>query len=257
MALALIDGDMIAFYSCDRKLPGEAPREPTPEEHADHLERAWQQFLRYVVGIKTALFAEAAFIAVKGEGNYRKDMYPDYKLQRKAGPSGTNKIVPALRQRAVDCGMAVAAHGREADDLLQMWAEQARYAGDHFYVCSDDKDLQCIPGMHWSPKKKLLTTVSELTALRNFYAQLLKGDLTDNIPGIPGVGPKTAENWLVECTDELSMQDVVVDRYMQSYGDDWQAYLLANGKMLYLQKHETDFFTLDTWPAVKELREWL
>ena len=48
--------------------------------------------------------------------------------------------------------------------------------------------MKCIPGKHWLMHKKEMIVVSEEDAMRHYYQQLLKGDPTDNIPGVPRVG---------------------------------------------------------------------
>lgn len=230
------------------------PLEFTEEEDRKYLEQSWQNFHRDLQEMLNSVFTSEYLMAVKGPGNFRNMLYPEYKLNRHADPNKQNMFVPTIRELAVFEGYAISSDGREADDVLRIWAEQCRKVNDDYVVCTIDKDLQCIPGKHWNIKKKELTEVSELDALRFYYTQLLKGDPTDNIPGVPRVGDVKAMRLLADVHTEEEFQYVVVDQYMQAYGDDWENYLLSNGKMIHLQKHPEDYFSISHWPIIKEIR---
>ena len=83
---------------------------------------------------------------------------------------------------------------READDDvgIAQWAAKDRST----CIVSLDKDMNCIPGHHWHPIKQTYYYVTLAEANKNFWTQVLTGDSTDNVRGIPKVGPKTAEKLL-------------------------------------------------------------
>lgn len=63
-------------------------------------------------------------------------------------------------------------------------------------ICTKDKDLDMISGLHYNwTKDKEPYEVSEQQALKAFYSQLLTGDRVDNIQGIKGIGNKKAEDF--------------------------------------------------------------
>jgi len=270
--LALIDGDVLAYMACKSRWENSVkyfndkaviqldddgkrvPLEFTVEEDRGYMEASWHNFKKDLQDMLTSIFIDDYLMAVKGDDNFRNLLYPEYKLNRHADPTKQNMFVPTIRQLAVHDEIAVASHGCEADDLLRIWAEQCMTVGQDYVVCSIDKDLLCIPGKHWNMKKRELTVIDELTALRFYYTQLLKGDPTDNIPGVPRIGDVKAAKLLAEIHTEEEFQYVVIDQYIQAYGDDWESYLLSNGKMIHLQKTPTDFFSIAHWPLVKELR---
>lgn len=276
--LAIIDGDVLAYQACRPRHVKKAkqtgnvnyvkldangkklPLEFTKEEDREYLEESWENFKADLQSLLDALYCADYLMAVKGDGNFRNNIYPEYKINRHPDPNRQNLFVPTLRQLAVAELGAVAADGKEADDLMRIWAEQAMAAGEPYVVCSIDKDLRCIPGTHFRMRKinmferysvipgENLYEISPGEAMRHYYEQLLKGDGVDHVPGIPGVGPKTAAEILEDCATEEEFQRAVLFMYKEVYGESWKEYLLSNGKMLYLQKHHDDYFTLADWP---------
>jgi hypothetical protein len=268
--VAIVDGDVLCYHSCPPRWDADAPIELdadghriyptfTPEQDRRYLEMAWGILRKNALEIKDKLYADECLIAVQGEGNFRKQMYPNYKINtgRQTRGKPPNVIVPVLRQLLVAEDLAIASDGFEADDFIRTWALQARAAGEDYVICSVDKDLLCIPGTHLRMVKDgepYFQEVSEWEAEVFFYEQLLKGDPVDSIPGIPGIGPKKAEAWLKDCTTVEELQEQVVDYYIRFYQDEWFEYLLANGRLLYLSSYIGDYFDPTEWPVVKELR---
>lgn len=277
--LALIDGDVLAYQACENRFQKDASgnwtmtkeeklnKEFTTLEDKIYLQRCWENFQESIVEVCNACFATEYLMAVKLGGiephtglvdgtamyqnNFRDLMYPGYKANRHKDIRMSNHFVPLIRQLAVLEDIAVESHGREADDLLGIWAEQARQAGDPFVIASIDKDLKTIHGNHYLIHKNELQHFDIHYSTRFFYEQLLKGDPTDNIPGIPRVGDVKATRALSNCRTEDEFQEKVVEMYMDAYGENWFDYLMSNGKMLYLQKHPTDYFTAYNWPIVQ------
>jgi len=152
-----------------------------------------------------------------------------------------------MRIQAIEEELAVGAWGRETDDMLRIWAEECRKIGNDHVICTNDKDLRCIPGMYYDIQKNILEEITEEQAVRFFYEQLLRGDSTDNVPGIPGIGLKKAAQWLEECHTEAEMRAAVIDAYKTVFEDNWRSQLLSNGKMLHLQRHPDDYFEIEGW----------
>ena len=96
----------------------------------------------------------------------------------------------------VDEYQAVMADGMEADDLVSIWAYEARELELPYCVVGIDKDLLQIPGNHYNFNKQEGQFVDDDTANLNLMLQCLTGDSTDNIPGIKGIGPKKADKIL-------------------------------------------------------------
>lgn len=130
--------------------------------------------------------------------------------------------------------------GYEADDAI------AIASGPDTVMCSIDKDLLQIPGLHyqwkiWSRDAIGPFEITELEGLRNFYSQLLTGDITDNIPGLYNVGPKAASVLRIkQYTTELEMFQEVKLQYELRFGAYWDMFLAENGRLLWLLRSEND-----------------
>lgn len=144
----------------------------------------------------------------------RHQMYADYKGTRKPMPSELREQVPMLKEvlRAMDIELVEKA-GYEADDILGTLAERCEKEGMEVTVVSGDRDILQLASdriMIRMPK-----TVRGKTTIENYHAKevleryqvepkqiielkALMGDTSDNIPGIPGVGEKTATKLIVE-----------------------------------------------------------
>ena len=135
-------------------------------------------------------------VAVKGRGNFRKDIYPEYKANRKDLEPEMKEALTYGHQHMVKNWNAVEADGMEADDLVAIWASEARENEDAYVVVGIDKDLKQIPGNHYNFVKKEHCFIDDDEAHLLLMTQCLTGDNSDNIPGIKGIGPKKAEKIL-------------------------------------------------------------
>lgn len=283
--LLLIDGDVLCHISCpplakrvkhdgngqeirieDRGEEGitlineEKPSYSTMSEEELNWRRrvARNALLKKLEQWSERFFAVDMLIAVKGENNFRDIVFTDYKMQRRNKPvKESNPIVPELREMMLNRRLAIAADGREADDYLRIWANEARRAGDPYIVISIDKDLDCIPGLHYNPDKNLKYIVSTEEAQRFEYQQVLSGDGTDFIPGVMGVGPKKAKQRVANARSLEELQEIAVMSHACIYKEDWEQFLRINFKLIHLQEHENDYVSISDWPAVKELKGFL
>jgi 5'-3' exonuclease len=198
------------------------------------------------------MFCDGFKVSVKGTSNFRDEIHPMYKkhpgrVNSKKKPGCLSEMVPQLSLLAVNEGLVSVAEHMEADDMLRIWSEEALDDGDDFIITSIDKDLRQIPGMHRNIKTGVIDLVTPQMAHEFFYSQLLQGDPTDNIPGIPKIGPKRASKMIAEACDEIEMRIIVVEAYREAFGDLWEENLLFNGRLLYLLKHYDDCFNIDDW----------
>jgi len=143
--------------------------------------------------------------------SFRNDIYPEYKAHR---PPAPEDLVPqfsiirdATRAFNVAC---IEKEGYEADDLIATYARQAVEAGGDVTIVSSDKDLMQLVGQSvvmvdtMKNKRIGLEEVAERFGLgpdKVIEIQALAGDSSDNVPGVPGIGVKTAAHLISEYGD--------------------------------------------------------
>ena len=142
---------------------------------------------------------------------FRNEIYPEYKANRDAPPEDLRPQFGVIRQAThafnVPC---IEKEGFEADDLIATYAKEAVAAGGDVTIISSDKDLMQLINdnviMYDTMKDR---RVGSEEVFEKFGVgpdmmidlQSLAGDSTDNIPGVPGIGPKTAAQLLEEFGD--------------------------------------------------------
>lgn len=146
----------------------------------------------------------------------------------------------------------VVALGMEADDLICV---ELVKSGDKLDVicCSRDKDLRMVPGMHygWECGRQAqygparVTELGELilskdrkvvkgNGLKFFYSQLITGDSTDTIPGLPGGGPVLSYEQLHDATTEGELFERVRSLYEERVGEDYRTYLREQADLIWM-----------------------
>lgn len=142
---------------------------------------------------------------------FRKELYPQYKANRSAPPEELVPQFGLIRQATRAFNLpCIETEGFEADDLIATYARQAEAIGADVTIISSDKDLMQLvtPMVHMydSMKDKQIgiPEVIEKWGVppeKMIDLQSLTGDSTDNVPGVPGIGPKTAAQLLEEFGD--------------------------------------------------------
>ncbi len=139
-----------------------------------------------------------------GEPTFRSDLFDLYKSNRTAPPDELVRQFPYLERLLVALGVTILKQpGLEADDLIGTLARRAARAGFPVCILSSDKDMLQLVGPETVVERETVagSKLYDEAAVRERYqcspAQLvdvmgLMGDATDNIPGVPGIGEKTA-----------------------------------------------------------------
>src|SRR6266567_756471 len=152
-----------------------------------------------------------AVIFDKSEHTFRNDLYKDYKAHRPDAPADLIPQFPLIRDatRAFDIP-CLEMLGFEADDLIATYARQACAVGANVTIVSSDKDLMqlvndCVIMYDTMKDKKIgIAEVIEKFGVgpdKVIEVQSLIGDSTDNVPGVPGIGVKTAAQLIGEFGD--------------------------------------------------------
>ncbi|MEM9988460.1 MAG: 5'-3' exonuclease H3TH domain-containing protein, partial [Pseudomonadota bacterium] len=139
---------------------------------------------------------------------FRNDIYPAYKANRGEPPEDLVPQFPLIREATRAFGLpCIEQEGYEADDIMATHARLAEEAGAEVVIVSSDKDLtQLITDqtVMFDPMKNKI--IDQGAVVEKFGVapekmidlQALMGDSTDNIPGVPSIGPKTAAQLLKE-----------------------------------------------------------
>ncbi len=143
--------------------------------------------------------------------SFRNDIYPEYKAQR---PDAPEELVPqfglirdVVRAFNLPC---IEMPGYEADDVIATYARLGREAGAKVTIVSSDKDLMQLvaPGVEMmDPMKNRMIGHAEVVEKfgvapeKVVDVQALAGDSVDNVPGVPGIGVKTAAQLITEYGD--------------------------------------------------------
>jgi DNA polymerase-1 len=152
-----------------------------------------------------------AIIFDKSEVTFRNKLYPDYKAHRPPAPDDLIPQFALIREavRAFDLPCLEQA-GFEADDLIATYVREAGERGATATIVSSDKDLMqlvtdCVT-MYDTMKDRRIGVAEVIEKFgvppdKVVEVQALAGDSTDNVPGVPGIGIKTAAQLIVEYGD--------------------------------------------------------
>lgn len=168
------------------------------------------------------------------EKNFRYAIYPRYKESRARTPRPVH--YQALKDYLIREWGAVVTPDQEADDALGI--DQTYYWSDSdaSVICSIDKDLLQVPGNHYNWVKNEFQTVDYLSGLRSFYEQCLKGDRTDDVLGLQGIGDVKARKALASAGSEQELFQIVRDMWK----DD--AALLMTARLLWVRRYPNEMW---------------
>lgn len=146
-----------------------------------------------------------------GRNTFRNEIYSDYKANRPPPPDELRVQFPLIRDAVKALELPIAAvEGYEADDIIATYTKQAREQGIKVTIVSSDKDLMQLVGqgveMYDAMKDKRIgpEEVAEKFGVepqKVLDILALMGDSSDNIPGVPGIGPKTAADLIQQFGD--------------------------------------------------------
>ncbi|MGH6914738.1 MAG: 5'-3' exonuclease, partial [Geminicoccales bacterium] len=149
---------------------------------------------------------ELVVVFDKGRTSFRNDLFDGYKANRLEPPEDLVPQFPKVREAAHAFGLPVVEiEGYEADDVIATYARQAQEQGREAVIVSSDKDLMQLIARGiamYDPMKQKAIDRDEVMArfgvgpekMRDVLA--LAGDTSDNVPGVPGIGVKTAAELL-------------------------------------------------------------
>lgn len=220
---------------------------------------------------------EIAVAFDKSRHTFRTELYPEYKGTRDKTPEEFVSQIPLLKELLAAWGIAfLELDDFEADDIIGTLAKKRSSDGDtEVFVVTGDRDaLQLIDDnvkVIFTKKGISETIVYDRSVFEQEYGfepiklidlKGLMGDSSDNIPGIPGVGPKTASKLLLE----YKSLEAVLENAEKISGKKLQEKLITNRDLALLSKQlatidckapvDVDNITLTVAPKLNELRDF-
>ena len=255
--IALIDGDII-LYRCgfaaqskvyNLSIPlfgGEIPKFRYKKDMMDWLKEQGKEKSEYDVSVdtiiepvenalnnvKTVLNEIKSFLSNKfgevemeiflsGKTNFRNNIATIKVYKGNRDPLHKPHWYGEIKEYLKDVWDAQEVENLEADDVLADTQHDAPQL-ESTCIVSTDKDLDQIAGLHYNWVKDQLYEVSVEQGIHSKYVQILTGDSTDNIEGIPGVGPVGAEKCLEWCSS--------VDDYEQAIAEEYERFFTQTKK---------------------------
>ena len=180
-----VDGDIIAYK--------------TAAVCEDHFEGAVKAIIDTTLrDIATDTGVNNMRIYLSGTDNFRYSIAKTMPYKGNRATMVRPQFLPAARDYLVEKYGAIIIDGYEADDGIA--TDMTVTGAAH---CGIDKDLLQIEGLHYNYIKKEWTIVGAEEAEITLYRQILMGDKSDNVPGLPGIGEKKAANVIIDANTAL------------------------------------------------------
>ena len=212
--LYLVDGSGFIFRAY-HALPPMTRRDGTPVGAVYGFSNMLFKLLQDLADTEKA--SHLAVVFDTSRKTFRSDIYPEYKAHRPPAPEDLIPQFPIIRDAVAAFGVkAVEMHGYEADDLIATYARQAREKGWRVTIVSSDKDLMQLVDagttMFDSMKNRRVDADGVVEKFgvgpdKVVDVQALAGDSVDNVPGVPGIGIKTAAQLINDYGDLDSLLD--------------------------------------------------
>jgi 5'-3' exonuclease len=219
---------------------------------AEPVQNALHNVKLCIEKIERATKCDELVLFLSGTGNYRLDIFPAYKANR--DPNHKPVHYQAIKDYMIGRLGAVIIHEQEADDQLGIEQMKDMRSDNEFpqtCICTIDKDLTCIPGLHynWTKDELGVVMVFPEEALDFFYEQLLTGDSTDGIPGLFKLTGQRAlpaiKQGLLDQVTEVDKWKYVVNLYEN--GNDKKRVkeeeLITIARLLWIRQQENEMWT--------------
>ena len=218
--IALIDGDSLIYYEMGKA---------TLEEALQGIDTRIRHMLEQCNANRYA-----GFLTTGKCFRYNVAKTKPYKGNRKYGDKPI--IFPAIKEYLKQKWNFIAIPELEADDLVSIYHDPMKTV-----ICSPDKDVLYQNKIcNYNYGKAEMITIDENDALRFLWKQTLMGDSTDGIPGLPKVGPKTADAWLKDLLPN-EMPEFVLNKYIEMFGISEGIHKFAETfKLVYILKTKED-----------------
>ena len=221
-------------------------------------------FMNFISGIGRDFKTDYLVFALDSKGKtFRNDIYEEYKAHRPDAPDDLKAQLPVAIEFIEKMGFKTASQiGYEADDVIASLAHDGAKNGLNVRVVSHDKDLYQLIGDNifmFDPMKKKIVSKEDCFSKYGVYPaqftdyQSLLGDSADNVPGVKGVGAKTAMA-LIQEFDNLDNIYANIDNIEKPR---WQKLLNEGKELAYISKQlvtlDTEFHVIDQLGTIETL----
>lgn len=199
----------------------------------DEVKAACDNFLKDILTITGSTHYIGSFSA-PSDKTFRKERYryAEYKGNRGEKSEWMVRLEPVIKSHYITEHSFIQEDALEADDIISGVISHYRASSYSFQeswvICSPDKDLRQIPGKHYNYKATKTDTPNQIeivnddTAFFNFWMQMLTGDSTDNVAGVPGLGEvkarKLMDEWL-DTQERVMIPILVRKQYIKYFGE--------------------------------------
>lgn len=239
----------IAIYKYKKDIPDWCKDETNcnivAERDIEPLENALQAIKLTIEAILQETGAKEFQIYLSGKDNFREKVSVTRVYKGNRDPAYKPRYYNEIKEYLVKYYNALIIDGMEADDAMGI-EQYKNILPDipevpcdmecYSIICSIDKDLNQIPGWHYNFVKKEKYWIDENVARRNFYLQLLAGDIVDNIQGIKGMGLRGAEKALDGCRTEKEYYERAAAQYRTAYGDKGEEMLNEMAQLVWIRR---------------------
>lgn len=206
---------------------------------AEPLKNAIHNVGAMLENIRERTGATSHRVYLTGKDNFRDSLVDDYKANR---PPTKPVHYEAIKNYLVEVWGAEIIDGQEADDAMAIDHMRHMYQSDtRSIICTIDKDLTGVPGLHYNWKWDSICDVSSHEALIFFYYQMLKGDSTDNIAGLfRHTGKRLTKAiifGLLDCEYEEDMWRYVIAQYGKDFPREK---LITTARLLYMRREDNE-----------------
>lgn len=200
----LVDGDIVVYRAA---FGAEEVHQFTEDQWASsaNLDAAKDALNGLIDGLAEDVKADNIIVALTpfpDNDNWRKALYPNYKAPRKK----TRKPIlhRPLREYVKETRKVFERPTLEADDVLGILLTSDKIIPGMKVCASIDKDLLQVPGRHINITSRKKSVVTEDEGNMRHWMQTLTGDVIDNYPGCPGIGPKKAVDIITGTPDDTT-----------------------------------------------------
>ena len=198
MRTLLLDADVVAFkIAAVNETAVDWDDDGDVQVFANEAD-ARKQMTEYVEELLDLTGSDEVVVCLSAEGGryYRHDFFPEYKAHRSHGRRP--ELLTKMKDMLAEEWASYRKPHLEADDVLGILQTKPGMFKGETVICTTDKDLRQIPGLHVNMKTWEIEEESEEAGEYFFYTQILTGDTVDGFKGCPGIGPKRAEKILGE-----------------------------------------------------------